>query len=507
MPIGDGQRSNADGWMLTAAAALAWFALHSARLSHDIAWQGWLARQMLGGTRLYGEILEVNPPLWFWMAIPEQWLARLTETPWQSWHFAFILILGATSAWATGRLIPLNHGPVRLGFILALFWLITIVPLADIGQREQIALMGAIPYAALIARRRSERDTAATWAIAAGLLGALGFALKHYFLIVPVVLELWLALDARRRWKPFRSETGILALGAIAYGAAVLVSAPEYMTKILPMVNFAYDDFDSSARFVLVSASTLCWTAMLGYLFVFRAERQEPSFATLRECFQALVLVAAGFAVAYLIQWKGWYYQTIGVTGALSAAMMIHLIAAEKRSPVSPIMGVTILLLPFATLITPRPGTLSVAKESAGLLDNFEPGQTVFAASTYPRLVWPEIETRGLRWPWRGYFLWMVPAIMRHEASGDAADEAGKLASEILRSLVEDLECNPPDGIILQKQSIAQSKSMQDLLFRDPQLKMLIERNYQPIGESDRAIILGRVMPIARKGPNCRTIY
>ena len=64
-----------------------------------------------------------------------------------------------------------------------------------------------------------------------------------------------------------------------------------------------------------------------------------------------------------------------------------------------------------------------------------------------------------------------------------------------------------PDGIILQKQSIAQSKSMQDLLFRDPQLKMLIERNYQPIGESDRAIILGRVMPIARKGPNCRTIY
>ena len=36
----------------------------------DVAWQLWIAGRIHAGAHLYRDIIEVNPPLWFWMALP-----------------------------------------------------------------------------------------------------------------------------------------------------------------------------------------------------------------------------------------------------------------------------------------------------------------------------------------------------------------------------------------------------------------------------------------------------
>ena len=36
----------------------------------DVAWQLWIGQRMLAGADLYRDIIETNPPLWFWMALP-----------------------------------------------------------------------------------------------------------------------------------------------------------------------------------------------------------------------------------------------------------------------------------------------------------------------------------------------------------------------------------------------------------------------------------------------------
>src|SRR5215469_7696746 len=36
----------------------------------DVSWQLWIAHQLNGGARLYHDIIEANPPLWFWMGMP-----------------------------------------------------------------------------------------------------------------------------------------------------------------------------------------------------------------------------------------------------------------------------------------------------------------------------------------------------------------------------------------------------------------------------------------------------
>jgi hypothetical protein len=78
------------------------------------------------------------------------------------------------------------------------------MPWMHVGQREQIVLIGTLPYAALIAARRQKRKIPPFLAILVGTGAALGFALKHYFLIVPALLELWLFASDRKSWRPLR---------------------------------------------------------------------------------------------------------------------------------------------------------------------------------------------------------------------------------------------------------------------------------------------------------------
>src|SRR4051794_9271264 len=49
---------------------------YSGPISPDVAGQFWIAHSMRSGARLYVDIVEVNPPLWFWMAMPIDALAE-----------------------------------------------------------------------------------------------------------------------------------------------------------------------------------------------------------------------------------------------------------------------------------------------------------------------------------------------------------------------------------------------------------------------------------------------
>jgi hypothetical protein len=64
-------------------------------ITHDEIWRMWIGRQMLHGAQLYRDIIEVNPPLWFWMAVPVDWLSALFHL--RSDHL-LILVIGCLAA-------------------------------------------------------------------------------------------------------------------------------------------------------------------------------------------------------------------------------------------------------------------------------------------------------------------------------------------------------------------------------------------------------------------------
>ena len=94
-------------------------------------------------------------------------------------------MLVALSLAATDRLLG-HIPPLRRAMFLAYAALIlAALPWMHVGQREQIVLIGTLPYAALAGARRVDRSVSPFLAIGIGIGSALGFALKQYFLIVP----------------------------------------------------------------------------------------------------------------------------------------------------------------------------------------------------------------------------------------------------------------------------------------------------------------------------------
>ena len=91
------------------AAALALVTLTTAlrltgSVDTDVSWQLWIAGRMHAGARLYRDIIEVNPPLWFWMALPVDRVATLLHANVDKVLIVGIGLLAALSLAATNKL-------------------------------------------------------------------------------------------------------------------------------------------------------------------------------------------------------------------------------------------------------------------------------------------------------------------------------------------------------------------------------------------------------------------
>jgi hypothetical protein len=95
-----------------------------------------------------------------------------------------------------------------------------------LGQREHLLIILTLPYLVLLTSRFTDRPCVTSKAFAIGLLGVLGFALKPYFLIVPVALEIYLMIKHRSLVTWLRPEN--LGLGA---GGALMRSSCICFTR------------------------------------------------------------------------------------------------------------------------------------------------------------------------------------------------------------------------------------------------------------------------------------
>ncbi|MFL6850388.1 MAG: hypothetical protein ACJ8EH_05970, partial [Sphingomicrobium sp.] len=209
----------------------------------DVAWQLWIAGRIHAGANLYRDIIETNPPLWFWMALPLERIASLIHVRIEGVLAVAVGCIVALALAGTNQLIAHISSGRRL-FLLGYGALaLMAVPWVHLGQREQLVLIGTLPYAALIAARREQRAVSPALAMLIGLGAALGFALKHYFLLVPALLELWLIAGTKRNWLLLRPETIAIVTVGVAYASALFLLEPDFLTTIVPLIRLAYGVF------------------------------------------------------------------------------------------------------------------------------------------------------------------------------------------------------------------------------------------------------------------------
>lgn len=459
---------------LVVALAAALIVLLPRPLSSDISGQLWIAQQIRQGARLYVDFLEINPPLWFWMAVPVQAVAERTGLQAEGLLIAAVAAAALASLSATDRLLGYLPPGRRRAFVLYAALVLLVMPVRDLGQREQLALFAALPYAALAAARRRGEPVALPLALLVGAGSALGFALKHYFLCAPVLLELWLLAGQRRAWRPVRAETLALAAVGVGYGTAILIATPEYLTDMVPRLRLAYGAVAPALRQMILPAQ-LAWAFTLLAILpqVHGLLRGRAPLAA------ALLVAGAGFAAAWLIQHKGWPYQSIPTTGLLALAFAALLSGGwDAVGPIVRKLAPAVLLLPLALALTPTHAPITPETDIAPALAGLRPGTSVAIVSTEGFTYWPAAVNRGFRFPSRYGLLWMLPAIDAN-AAGARDPLVERFGREVVHHTVIDYRCLPPERIVFVRpdpsgHATAASADPLRFFLRDPDFARLL---------------------------------
>lgn len=412
-------------------AAVFW----SGPLVNDVAWQLWIGRQMNGGASLYGDILEVNPPLWFWIGAGIERLSSVTGMAGERWLALSFLTYAVLSLLLTLRLIDERREQWALALALALCLFLT-SPYAHL-QREQFLLIAVLPYVALAARRAEGRPVPRGLALAVGLLAAPGLALKHHFLIFPALIEGWLIW--RRKRVDVRAEHVALASAALAYAAAVLLFAPSYLGTMLPLLRAGYHGYNPSLWTLLFQPGIV--VALFALVAALLGRERLGALG------EAAAVGTAAFALVFIVQGKNFHYQAIPALGLASLTLLSLLLLRESGSG-RLVAGVGVL----ASLMVPlKAGQARYDQFFREAVSDLKPGEGVTMISPSQALSWPAVYERDLRWDQRTMGLWMVlsPWAAEKERSGDPRMVA--LGTAVRREMAAEIACKRPAMVVVDR--------------------------------------------------------
>jgi len=293
-----------------------------APLKDDIAWLLYVADNCLNGSRLYIDLIEVNPPLVIWLyAIPMAiarvlHLAAVTTTM----PFLMALVLGC-AGWtaailADGRAWRMDR--VKLFVVIAL--VLCLVPGGEFGQREHLLVAAALPWLAVLARQLEGMPTSRAEAIGAAVLAAVGCVLKPHYLLAFGAVELLALLHGLRPWRP---EVLAGAATALLYTAMVLLLEPAFLRDAVPMAFTIYGASDVPLSEMLADCRLPLLTACLGtaMLAVIRWRHRSAALDARMMLPSILLLFAAGATAVCIIQGKNWFYHRI--PGTIAALLFL----------------------------------------------------------------------------------------------------------------------------------------------------------------------------------------
>jgi hypothetical protein len=188
-------------WCLVAVCALC--IVHSIvaqlndplELNWDPAMYLHFAQMLLRGGIPYVDFVDINPPMIMYLSTIPAALAHLADL-----HVivVFKLLLGVLSLVSMAmvifilrRSILLDKNWPYLALVLLVIANIGMCVGREYGQREHIFLLTYLPFFFLRWRRWEGDRTSTAFAVFIGCLASAGFCLKPYFLLMPLISELW----------------------------------------------------------------------------------------------------------------------------------------------------------------------------------------------------------------------------------------------------------------------------------------------------------------------------
>ena len=431
----------------------------------DIAWRYFIAGGILEGKTLYRDVIDLNPPLWFWAAIPSVWIGNIFGSgahiaAMSLAHLSCLIALWLFAKGIDGILSKSERGFALAGFLVAILW----VAVADVGQREQSVLIASLLWLVLALRRDAQLPVSLGLAVSIACFSAYGFALKHYFVLIPLAVEVVLALRLGKKWNPFRPETLVLGGLAIGYALLVFFFAHDFLAEIVPVAAMSYDAFGVRSRLPPEQAFLqIIGPAQFLLVPLILAVRVKES----RPIILGLLGLSLLFLAIIIGQMKGFFYHYIALKGVCVLILTLWL-ARDEPMPLLDSLLVRLGLLGFffSMVVSPlqtviKEGATPVSENLLHLIRSEPPSNRIMILSTVPQNSFLVLAQQGRSFGSRHYSMWMVPGLMVQRQNPKMADAAKEQLARVRREYLEDIQCFAPNILISQSEQFKGQQSIQ----------------------------------------------
>lgn len=442
------------------------------------------ADRVLGGERLYVDVIETNPPLIVFLSIPAAALARITPIPailaFNLGIMALIALSLTLSVGILGRRVPgLGRESSRV-VLIVLF--VVALPLVgyDFGQREHLALLLVLPYLCSAIMRRLGYHTAFRAAVLAGVMAGLGISLKPFFLPLWLGIEGYLALTVGM--KSWRRAESVAIFGVFAaYAAAICLLTPSYF-DVARWVAQTYGAFISVPRKYLLTSRPVIWSVIWVALTWLVPANKE--WAAVRS---VLSITFVAYLSSFIVQGKGWpnhWYParaSAAIVVAIGACRLggilrdfgnrraSHISLPTRLRTVGRLLirhrtaMLALILLHFGSQLAiktaNRYGSLErfpwYLPQMLTTLERIAPGGSVSALSVYPQVGFPLVNLAEREWASRFFHLWWLPGVYADQVGQDRPvsyhplEEQSELERELLDMVVDDFLNRRPEILIV----------------------------------------------------------
>ena len=424
-------------------------------VNHDAAWIVIGAERLLDGGEFGRDVIDVNPPLAWWLSTPAVVLSRLGGIALGQAFQLYVLTIGLGSLLMCAHLLRAEDTKtpvVAVGVIAAVFWLL---PAYDFGQREHFMLLLGCPYVLMCAQRGANHPVKPALAVACGALGGLAFCLKPHFLIIPVGLTLFSVLRTRSLGCLIATENIMIAVVGAAYFAAICWFAPDYISVIVPEAMIGYGAYANALAPVARTYLVLLAPALVAVVLASRRFSGQP--LPVAACYMLFAGLLA--AIAAIIQQKGWSYHIMPAIGysVIAASVGLSYLISLDGWRLKPAAGVACALI-LLSLVRPvqahlrdlvsGQGNHAVTAELIARLNDAGPAPSVHAFITSPRNVHPAVLASGARWVNPACCAYLLPA---HIRDGDVSSHLARRAAAMrqMNGIIERLSAAPPDLIVI----------------------------------------------------------
>ncbi len=410
--------SGSRGARYAALGALALFGLAGLcrPLNHDASAVLAFAQRMLGGERLYSELIDVNPPLVFLLSLGPAAVAR-----WTGWSAPLLLCAGVfglalTSVWLSLRILAqggLAGYPVARALAApALLIALLAMPMHSFAQREHLLAIFVLPYLFAAGLRIEGSPAPRGLAVTSAAFAAFGLFLKPHFLAIALLVELG-ALIARGPARGLRAvEPWTLFAMGIAYLAVLLLGFSAYVTDILPLARELYDHSAADVYVWILVGDQVPALAIVLIAGVIAASATRDGTLT------SLALALAGATLAGISQGKGWDYHFLC---ARAFAMVLAMLTVARlfgtgSVPRGLVVAASGLALVASGALSPafkaqREFEQSPTGRLSPLLRQYAPGAPVLwlTGAIYPQ--YPALVYNRSRSAMTYMSLWMLPSL------------------------------------------------------------------------------------------------